>query len=355
MSKFIALYLPQFHPTVEHDKWWGKGFTDWRTVNMAKPLFRGHVQPKYPLDLGYYDLRVPETRQQQAELAKKYGIDAFCYWHYWFGNGERLLNRPFDEVVKSGNPDFPFCLGWANHSWYKKTWSGEKGKDTLLVEQKYLGEKDDILHFMTMLPAFQDKRYFRHKNKLVFIIFDPVSNSHIKDFIKTWRSLAKEHGLGDFFFIGKDKYSSNKKEILNYGFDAVYNDNIFGILHKEPKWKKGIRLFKKKLLKLPMVFEYKDAIEYMLTPEEGKEDVVPTIVPNWDHSPRSGASNAIFVNSKPIYFKTLVEKVEQLVSKKENDLVIVKSWNEWGEGNYLEPDMEYGIGMLEALKDGRKI
>ena len=352
MSKFIALYLPQYYPTKENNEWWGAGFTDWRTVNMAKPLFRGHIQPKIPLDLGYYDLRVSETRIQQADLAKEYGIDAFCYWHYWFGAGKRLLNLPFDEVVKSGKPDFPFCLGWANHSWYKKAWGG-KGKDRLLIEQKYLGKDDDVSHFQTLLPAFKDKRYLRHDGKLIFFVYEPLSDKHIKEFIHTWRCLAKDNGLNDFFFIGKSQYSRSKKDILDIGFDAIYNDNIFGILHKESKLKKAWRLLARKLFNLPMIFSYGEAIKYMLTAEEKEENVVPTIAPNWDHSPRSGRKNAIFIDSKPVYFEKLVKQAEDIVKDKDNDIVLVKSWNEWGEGNYLEPDLQYGRGILEALKRGR--
>lgn len=352
MAKFIAFYLPQYHPTPENDAWWGTGFTDWRSVNMAKPLFRGHIQPKIPADLGYYDLRLEESRIQQAELAQKYGIDCFCYWHYWFGNGKRLLNRPFDEVVKTGRPNFPFCLGWANHSWYKKSWGGQ-GKDKLLIEQKYLGVEDYKLHFYTMLPAFQDERYFRHDGKLVFIIYRPLAHKEIKSFISVWRTLARVNGLNDFFFIGKDSYSNDKREILELGFDAIYNDNIFGILHRESKIKKGLRYIKMKIFRRPMVFDYGDAIKYMLTEEETKEDTIPTIIPNWDHSPRSGVSTPIFINSKPKFFEDLVEKVCDIVQSKKNDIIIVKSWNEWGEGNYLEPDMQYGCGMLEALKKGK--
>jgi len=352
MSKFIAFYLPQYHPTEENNDWWGEGFTDWRTVNMAKPLFNGHVQPKIPKDLGYYDLRLEQSRIEQAQMAKEYGIDGFCYWHYWMGNGKRLLNLPFDEVVKSGKPDFPFCLGWANHSWYKKAWGG-KGADQLLIEQQYLGESDNKRHFETMLPAFRDRRYIRHDGKLLFLIYQPLANKEIKNFISQWRKLAKENGLGNFFFIGKDSYSRNKKEILEQGFDAIYNDNIFGILHRECKAQKAWRLFKRKLFNLPMLFEYGEAIKYMLTNEEREEDVIPSIAPNWDHSPRSGTKNAIFINPKPAYFEQLVRSVEELVSEKKNDIVIVKSWNEWGEGNYLEPDIQYGRGVLEALKRGR--
>lgn len=146
--RIIAFYLPQFYPFKENDEWWGKGFTEWTNVGRAKPLFKGHYQPRVPADLGYYDLRVPEVRVQQAELAREAGIEGFCYWHYWFGNGKQLLQRVFDEIIESNQPDFPLCLGWANHSWYAKTWD-KNSKDKLLIEQIYGGEEDYKLHFNT--------------------------------------------------------------------------------------------------------------------------------------------------------------------------------------------------------------
>ena len=156
--KVIAFYLPQFHPVKENDEWWGSGFTEWHNVVKAKPLFRGHYQPKLPADLSFYDLRLPETREAQAQLAREAGVYGFCYWHYWFGNGKRLLERPFDEVVASGKPDFPFCLAWANHSWYAKTWDPNK-PDRLLIEQLYPGKEDNEKHFYKVLPAFKVPSY----------------------------------------------------------------------------------------------------------------------------------------------------------------------------------------------------
>ena len=136
-ARVIAYYLPQYYPIRENDQMWGKGFTEWTNVAKAKPLFRGHYQPQIPADLGFYDLRLKEVRNEQVKLAKKAGIEGFCYWHYWFGNGKRILERPFEEVLQSGSPDFPFCLGWANHSWSNKTWKKTKAfqKDIVFVKK----------------------------------------------------------------------------------------------------------------------------------------------------------------------------------------------------------------------------
>jgi lipopolysaccharide biosynthesis protein len=173
MSKIrsIAFYLPQFHPIKENNEWWGKGFTEWTNVGKARPLFKGHYQPRIPADLGYYDLRLDEVRVEQALMAKEFGIEGFCYWHYWFGNGRTLLERPFKEVLESGSPDFPFCLAWANETW-KGFAHGLKNRN-VLIEQKYLGERDDTDHFYKVLPAFKDKRYIKVNSKPVFLIYKP--------------------------------------------------------------------------------------------------------------------------------------------------------------------------------------
>lgn len=199
-ARVIALYLPQFHPIPENDKYWGKGFTEWTNVGKAKPLFKGHYQPRVPADLGYYDLRMPEVREAQAGLAREAGIEGFCYWHYWFGNGRMLLERPFQEVLDSGKPEFPFCLGWANHSWKTSTWTNDgKQRNEMIAEMQYLGEDDYRKHFNYVLKAFQDKRYITVDGMPLFLIFDPIDLP--ADFIPYWRKLAKEVGLPGIHFV----------------------------------------------------------------------------------------------------------------------------------------------------------
>ena len=180
MAKVIAFYLPQFHPVKENDMWYGKGFTEWTNVAKARPLFKGHYQPHIPADLGFYDLRLPEVRQEQARMAQEYGVTAFCYWNYWFGNGKQLLEMPIWEVYKDHSITLPFCLAWANHSWEKKMWD-KKGNNQLLMEQQYLGIEDYKKYFYTMLPLFKDERYFRVGDKLFFLIYSPLHKKFMKN------------------------------------------------------------------------------------------------------------------------------------------------------------------------------
>ena len=350
MVKYVAFYLPQFHPVKENDEWYGKGFTEWTNVAKAKPLFLGHYEPHIPGELGFYDLRLPEVRQSQAKLAQEFGIDAFCYWHYWFGKGKQILNMPIWEVYKDKTITLPFCLAWANHSWEKKMWD-KKGNNELLIQQEYLGTNDYIDFFYSVLPLFKDERYFKINGKLFFAIYNPLESDDIKLFITTWRELAIREGLPGFCFIGKDSNCVNAKRIMDIGFDFVYEDNILAAHHHMSLATKVLHLFERKLLKKPTVISYKKAIKYMIPTEDFNQRIIPLVAPNWDHSPRSG-SNAIILNKcEPLFFEQVLENANSFLKKYEKDkIVIVKSWNEWGEGNHLEPDLKYGRGYLEALK-----
>lgn len=350
--RVIALYLPQFHPFPENDEWWGRGFTEWTNVGKAKPLFKGHEQPKVPADLGYYDLRLPEARELQAEYAKKAGIEGFCYYHYWFGDKE-LMERPFYEVVQSGKPDFPFCLCWANESWHNKFWNMDGGYSSkMLIEQKYLGKTDNEKHFYQLLEAFRDPRYLRYDGKLIFMIYSPLSFQDIRGFISQWQALAKENGLNGFYFIGYAMNNKNYDEIINLGFDAV---NITRINDCYPSYnffqKKFGRVKSKLLGKKPVVIEYEKAIDIMDDSLDDNEKVIPSLVPNWDHTPRSGSSGFLFCNCTPELFRKHVRKVLSHTKGKNNKLVFIKSWNEWGEGNYMEPDIKYGTAFIDVLND----
>lgn len=352
--RVIAFYLPQFHPIPENNEWWGKGFTEWRRVGSAKPLFRKHQQPVIPADLGYYDLRLRETREEQCQLARRAGIEGFCYWHYWFGNGKRLLEGPFNDVVNSGEPDFPFCLGWANESWKSKVWGGV-GKDRTLIEQQYCGKDDDERHFYAILPALRDHRYIRMNGHPLFYLYKPDQHPYLQEFIAHWNVLAKKEGVSDkLFWVAQVEDANARFRYINLGIDAVsISPNV--LMQKEYKsrsslWRKVIYLHRM-LLNRPLVLDYARSVRSFDIIENREENVIPTILPNWDHSPRSGKYAVVLQSSTPEKFKKHAKKVILDTNGKVNTFVFLKSWNEWGEGNYMEPDTIWGNQYIDALGD----
>lgn len=355
--KVIAFYLPQYHPTPDNDKWWGKGFTEWTNVGKARSLFPGHYQPKVPADLGYYDLRLPEIREAQAELAKEAGIYGFCYYHYWFGNGKEELELPFNEVMRLGEPDFPFMLCWANESWHKKFWDkdGKGSSKEMLIEQKYPGDQDIIDHFYRLLPAFKDPRYIRIDNKPAFMIYKPELLPDDPNFLKIWNDLALKEGLDGIFFIAYDweNLSFNyKEELESKGYNAVTTFSLWKACAKSKSvLNKVLRRLRSLVGKWPTIYDFKKVIEFMFTEIDGEENVFPTIIPNWDHTPRSGGNGIVVENASPEVFGIQINKLLEITKKKDNNIIFLKSWNEWGEGNYMEPDLRYGKRFINVLAD----
>jgi lipopolysaccharide biosynthesis protein len=346
-ARVLAFYLPQFHPTPENDEWWGKGFTEWTNVAKAKPLYRGHHQPNIPSDLGFYDLRVPETRIAQAKLAEEHGIEGFCYWHYWF-SGKRILERPFTEVLKSKEPDFPFCLGWANATW-TGIWHGSP--DRILIRQEYPGVKDYENHFYALLDAFTDDRYITIDGKPVFIIFRPEDLPDSQQFTDLWRNLAVKEGLKGIYLIGRAVHMWSPDI---YGFDACCVDYFLtsiGQIDSRPRTvitKKMNRLFAK-----PDVYSYRDIIRHSFHSDLYNDDQYPCVIPNWDNTPRSSQNGVVFKGSSPDLFKLHLDKAIRLMRNRPLDkrLLFIKSWNEWAEGNYIEPDQRFGKQYLQAIKE----
>lgn len=352
-ARIIAFYLPQYHPIPENDEWWGKGFTEWTNVGKAKSLFKKHYQPRVPADLGYYDLRVPEARKAQADMAKEYGIEGFCYWHYWFGNSKRLIERPFNEVLASGEPDFPFCLAWANETW--KGFNHGLTNRNILIEQFYPGIEDYTAHFYEVLPAFKDKRYITIDNKPVFMIYKPLADPEIKLFISTWRKLAPENGLKDIFFIGHNMdFTISSEVLLETGIDAINTVRLNDFLSEKKSFsRKFHKRYNKFFRNNVKAYPYDTASKSFIFPEvDEKENVYPSIIPGWDHSPRSGNEGLILTNSNPELFEKHVKEAVDTVKNKsdEHKIIFIKSWNEWAEGNYMEPDLRWGNKFLEALK-----
>lgn len=345
----IAYYLPQFHAIPENDEWWGKGFTEWVSVSKGKPLFKGHQQPVEPGELGYYNLLDATIRERQAALAEEAGVVGFCYWHYWFG-GKQLLEKPLEAVIQSGKPEFPFCIGWANESWKAKTWLDQQAApDRMLIEQTYSPE-DDEKHFAAILPILRDKRYVCVDGKPILLVYRPLDLPDGKAWTQRWQQMAKSAGFNGLFLLGHVAYKKQIDEVLAMGFDAVnlvpFGDtkrNVWLALRHLPTLIRHLRG------KSPLVYDYSKAIRVFASSVMKREDVVPSILPNWDHSPRSRMRAFVMHNSTPQAFQKHVEAIRQIVDKKKNPLVMLKSWNEWGEGNYMEPDKRWGKQYIEAM------
>jgi lipopolysaccharide biosynthesis protein len=379
-ARLIAFYLPQFHPIPENDEWWGKGFTEWTNVAKARPLFHGHYQPHMPADLGFYDLRVPETRQAQADLARRAGIEGFCYWHYWFA-GKRLLERPFNEVLNSGEPDFPFCLGWANQTW-SGIWHGSPKK--ILIEQIYPGPEDHERHFYTNLPAFQDPRYIRVDGRPLFLIHSPEELPKTEAFFEQWQKLALKNDLPGIHFVANLFHGRPDFNPDQLGYDAVTICNPSRIrwgskfeiamvrlnmassngnkpAGLQSKIFAAIDAYKRKVVgkyhKLrgypTYVYDYADAMLFFQEADLPYKTVYPSVIPNWDNSPRSGSRATILTNSTPELFRRhLRDALNQAAAlPAERRIVFVKSWNEWAEGNYLEPDLKFGHQYLDVVRE----
>lgn len=351
--RVLAFYLPQFHPTLDNDEWWGKGFTEWTNVGKAKSLFWGHYQPRVPADLGYYDLRLPEVREAQAKLAQEAGIEGFCYYHYWFGSGKKELDYPFSEVLKLGKPDFPFCLCWANESWHSKFWNKDGGfSSKLLIEQKYYGKQDYIDHFYDVLPAFLDKRYIRVDGNPLFLIYKPLQFPDIDNFMKIWKELAIQNGLSGIHFCAHTSAEDELITLKKMRFDSINIVRLWDCMKKRSIIKKIVgKIVRRMIYPHPFVISYNKAVKYFIGSEASEEKIYPTIIPNWDHSPRSGNNGFVITKSTPDFFKEHASKMFDIVNDKQDKIVFLKSWNEWGEGNYMEPDLRFGKGYITALRE----
>jgi hypothetical protein len=357
-ARLIAFYLPQYYPTPENDLWWGKGFTEWTNVTRAKPLFPGHQQPNLPADLGFYDLRVPEVREAQAELARGHGIEGFCYWHYWFGEGRRMLDRVFDEVLDSGKPDFPFCLAWANETW-NRGWHGREQE--VLLEQKYPGEKDYREHFNFLLRAFRDPRYIRVDGKPLFIIYEPSELP--AEVITYFRKFALEAGLPGLFIPGVcDEFFP----LAEKGLDARIPSQPASFhalaangseLRKPSGAAAGIcqkiRGRLRQMWPFPGVYFYLHHARNYLKMPPPAPDTFPSPLVNWDNTPRCKRRGDLYLGATPEAYRLVLRKAIADVADRprEQRLVFLKSWNEWAEGNHLEPGRQYGHGYLRVTKE----
>ena len=364
--KFLAYYLPQYHQIPENDEWWGEGFTEWTNVKKAKPLFKGHQQPIVPGELGYYDLLKTEgIQEKQAKLAKEYGIDGFIYYQYWFGGGKMLLEKPAEKMLANKKVDLPFCFCWANETW-SGVWHGSP--DKILVEQKYLGAEDYENYFNYLLPFFKDERYIKVDNMPMFHLYKLDDIPDLSLFLEIFKSLAVKSGFAGVYFIATGGIAS-PKVLLNPDIKGVVAADLFRKLRYAQKlsiftenttlhnWEKIIRYYlgvssEVGVRKKPLILNYKKGVK-KLSIQIPHNKYIPCIIPNWDNSPRSGAKSLVLLNSSPAVFEKYFQKIMYQFQKDPDNqpFIVIKSWNEWAEGNYLEPDEEHGRRWLQVIKD----
>jgi lipopolysaccharide biosynthesis protein len=358
----IAFHLPQFHPIPENDEWWGKGFTEWTNVAKARPRFKGHYQPHLPADLGFYDLRLPETRAAQAQLAREYGIHGFCYYHYWF-NGRRLLERPVDEIWKSGEPDFPFCLCWANENWTRR-WDGHV--DDVLMQQKYSPE-DDLAHIRSLIPLFHDPRYIRVMDRPLFAVYRASEHPDPERMTDIWRREAERAGLKGLFLVRVEGYSDLFGDPRKIGFDTGLEFQPRTCLLPDTriyrqKWWHIRRLGTHEPgLRGSEVYEYESLVRKSLASPQPEYPRIPGVCPGFDNSPRKDRDGVILLNSMPELYGSWLSAVVNRVRAKNaardsaEALLFINAWNEWGEGNHLEPCQRWGRKYLEATRTALEV
>lgn len=357
--KIIAHHLPQYHSIPENDKWWGKGYTEWTAVKNARQLFRGHNQPRVPANNYYYNLLDDGVLNWQANLAKKYGIYGFCFYHYWF-KGKLLLERPLEKMLESGEPDFPFCFSWANEPW-TRTWYGQE--KIILMPQDYGNKEDWKRHFDYLSKFFSDKRYIKVEGKPVFLIYNSTHIERCNEMIDYWRNIAPEFGFPGIHLIQTRSGLTFDTRTLNFdaemyfepGFTTNYCLNGFWRLLRKSK-----AFIKRNLNKLPLgnqrienIINYDLVYKKILNRKPSGKKAYLGVFTDWDNTPRRvcGTNSTIYIGSSPEKFEKYL--VEQIVRSKEifqSDMMFVNAWNEWGEGAYLEPDTYYGHRYLESVK-----
>jgi lipopolysaccharide biosynthesis protein len=340
--KLIAFYLPQYHPIPENDRWWGKGFTEWSKVSRARPLFEGHYQPHVPNLLGFYDLRLPAVRVQQAELARQYGIFGFCYHYYWFG-GVRLLERPVREMLESRQPEFPFCICWANENWTRR-WDG--GDKTILVEQGSSPESDQAF-IEDLIPMFRDSRYIRAGDAPLLVVYRPDRLAEPLATTERWRRLCRSAGIRELHLVAALTFGL--KDPAAIGFDAAvefppHGQNLAELRIEVPGLHESFT---------GSVADYPSLALKRIAAEPSTVPTYRTAMPGWDNTARRGLAAAVFHRASPFAYEAWLHAVAneaRLRHPPARRFVFVNAWNEWAEGAHLEPDFRFGTAWLEATQ-----
>lgn len=369
-NKIIAFYLPQFHSIPENDKAHGIGFTEWTNTRKAKPLFEGHRQPRTPLGENYYNLLDDGVMKQQVKLAKQYGIYGFCYYHYWFKNGKKLLEKPLENMLADKSIDMPFCLCWANENWTRK-WDG--GNNEIIVEQDY-GDFDDLKnHIDYLCQFFMDDRYIKIDGKPIFLIYKPELIPNLKLVVKTIRERTKLNGIPDinisiqfprYYLDGAnlnlfDNYVQFQPKFVQDNEDALSKSELRRFIKRfiltiDPERKLLNKLKKSTQNQSESILKHRSydkdwhsIIQYRVNDKR----LIAGAFVDWDNTARN-KNGLVYDGANPEkfgrYMKELIKKVNKEYS---TSFIFINAWNEWAEGTYLEPDEENKYGYLEALNE----
>jgi lipopolysaccharide biosynthesis protein len=343
--RLIAFYLPQFHPIPENDRWWGKGFTEWVNVAKARPNFRGHYQPHLPADLGFYDLRVEDVMEQQAELAKRYGLHGFCFYYYWF-RSTRLLEMPLERMLETGKPRIPFCLCWANENWTRR-WDGRE--DDVLIAQQH-SEDDDRAVAQDLARYMKHPQYVRVNGRPLLLIYRVDVFPDIKRSTEVWRDVCRRAGVGEIYLAMVESFGLARGGVYpgRYGFDASV---------EFPPHEMSAPTRRPRLLNphyRGTVSDYREIVVKYLQKDVPDHVRFRAVFPGWDNTPRQQDRAFIFAHASPGGYQAWLEAIlEQTRQQNFGDerLVFINAWNEWGEGAHLEPDRRFGHGFLEATRN----
>jgi hypothetical protein len=345
--RVVAFHLPQFHPIPENDAWWGRGFTEWTNVARTRPLFAGHYQPRLPADLGFYDLRLPEALQAQADLARDYGIHGFCFHYYWFKGGKRLLERPVEQMLASGKPDFPFCLCWANENWTRR-WDGQEAE--VLMPQEHDAESD-IAFLRGVLPYFRDPRYIRVGRRPLLVVYRATLFPDMSATVKRWQEEMRRIGEAAPYLVAAESFDVSAATAAAAGFDATCefppHGSVKARLRKE-LWPSFSEPFS------GMVLDYEQVVKQSLSrPDDGALRRFKTVALNWDNTARKRSSAHLMANfSLRAYHRWLCGAIDcsRRTAPPDEQFVFINAWNEWAEGTYLEPDQLHGHAYLKATR-----
>ena len=343
--RIIAFYLPQFHTFPENDEWWGNGFTEWTNVAKAKPLFKNHNQPRIPLNSNYYNLLDRETFSWQTMLANQYGVDGFCFYHYWF-NGKLLLQKPVECFLERKELNISFCLSWANEPW-TRTWDGQN-RD-VLMPQVYAGAEDIQNHFNYILPYFKDSRYIKINNSPVFLLYRANSITYLEEMIDKWNELAKENGFNGVYFV-ETLNSYSLKKISNNSSATVYFEPTFSMTQRNIIDKIYQNIKSNSYISKNKLVSYNYLWKRIFKFQKISDKNWAGIFCDWDNTPRKKRHALIVLNTSVQKFYVCLKRIYELCLQKKCPFIFINAWNEWAEGTYLEPDEKQKYGFLEAIK-----